>query len=126
MHPNTPVKRLGEAFDPLQDCVALTAKKKKSARVKPISVEVIILPKSHPLILPRGMKRHNLIKEGRVETLQIKRTMSSLQLRNATVAGFQHLKVKEWDVLAVRGGKLVKCENQVPGVKLLIEEVHCT
>ena len=110
---HTPVKRLGEAFDPLQECVALPFKKaKKSSRVKPVTLEFIILPHSYSLVLPKGKKRQQLKTEGRVKYIPIKRTMSPLQLRNAIVSGFNHLNVDSWEFLEASGGKLVKCENQ--------------
>lgn len=91
----TPVKQLGAAFDPLQECVALPAKRmKKSTKIKPVCVEVfvlppLILPKGKDLILPRGKKRQELIRDGRSKTLQIKRTMSPPQLHNSIVCGFK-------------------------------------
>ena len=115
-----PIKRLGEAFDPLQECTALSAmKKKKSSRVKPVSVEVVIVPRLHPLILPKGKKRQQLVHDGRVKTLQLKRTMSSLQLRNAILVGFQHICLQSWQFLEVSGGKLLRCDDQNPSGEII-------
>ena len=43
-------------FDLLEPCVALSAQKKKGSiiRVKPITITVVLIPKSSPLILPKG------------------------------------------------------------------------
>ena len=111
-----PVKRLADAFDPLQECVALPAKKaKKAARVKPITLEVIVLPPSQPLILPRGKQRQQLATNGRVRSVQFKRTMSPLQIRNMIVSSFAHLSLKAWYYLDVKGDKLEKSDCQQPG-----------
>lgn len=121
----TPVKQLGMAFDPLQECVALPAKRmKKSTKIKPVCVEVFvlpppILPRGKDLILPRGKKRQEMIRDGRVKTLQIKRTMSPLQVRNCIILGFKHLNLQTWEFLGVSGGKLVKLDNQTLGGELV-------
>ena len=84
-----PMRRLADTFDPLQECVALPAKKaKKAACVKPVTVDVIVLPASHSMIVPRGKQRHTLANSGRVKNVQFKRTMSSLQVKNAIVKIF--------------------------------------
>ena len=113
---HVPVKRLGEAFDPLQDCVATSAKKaKKAARIKPVFVEFVVLPKSTSRVLPRGKQRQELARNGQVKTLQIKRTMSPLQVRNTIVAGFSHVGLTSWEFLDVSGGRLESSTNQRPG-----------
>ena len=111
-----PVKRLTDTFDPLQECVALPAKRaKKSVRVKPVTLEVIVLPPSESLVLPRGKQRHQLATSGRVKNLQFKRTMSALQVRNTIISNFANLSLTSWEFLDVRGGKLEKSDSQQPG-----------
>lgn len=115
-----PVKRLNEAFDPLQECVALPAKKKKkAARVKPVSLEVVMVPHTHPLSLPKGKRRKQLLKSGRVKTIQVSRTMSPLQLRNSIVVGFRHLNLQSWQYLETNNGKLFVSDEQNPGGDIL-------
>lgn len=110
-----PMRRLADTFDPLQECVALPAKRaKKAARVKPVTVEVIVLPASHSMILPRGKQRHTLANSGRVKNVQFKRTMSFLQVKNVIVSSFPNLNMTTWEFLEVRGGKLEKSTSQEP------------
>ncbi len=60
-------------FDPLDDCVAQSAQnKKKSTRVKSISVKVILVPGCSTLVLPKGRKRLKLIADKRIEAIEIK------------------------------------------------------
>ena len=71
-------------------------KAKKSSRVEPVTLEFIILAHSYSLVLPKCKKRQQLMTEGRVKCIPIKRTMSPLQLCNAVVSSFNHLNVESW------------------------------
>ena len=48
-----PLKR-PDVFDPLEDCVALPAQKKKGSRIKPINVKVIVMPKNSSPTVHKG------------------------------------------------------------------------
>ena len=72
-----PLKR-PDVFDPLEDCVALSAqKKKKGSRVKFVNVKVIVIPKNASSAVPKGNKRQKLVDEKRVETIEMKLRTSS-------------------------------------------------
>ena len=107
-------------FDPLEDCVALPAqKKKKASKVKAVAVNVIVVSKSASLMVPKGKKRQKLVQERRVQKIQLKRTMSSREVRNSITRGFVHLQLAEWEYLEVNGGKLVIASNQNQAGKLV-------
>lgn len=73
------IKRLADTFDSLQECVEMPAKRaNKAVRIKSVTMEVIVLPTSHSMTLPRGKQRQILASSGRVKSVQFKRTMSSL------------------------------------------------
>ncbi len=106
------LKRPNDAFDPLEYCVALPAhKKKKSSKVKPVAVNVIVVPK-FASTLPKGKKRQKLVDERRVEKIQLKRTMSPCEVRSSITRGFMHLHLVEWEYLELNGGKLISATNQ--------------
>ena len=84
---HVPVKRL--RFDPMQECIALPAKKaKKAARIKPVTLEIVVPPTSQSLVLPRGKHRQHLASRGRVKNIQFKRTMSPVQIKNVICTNF--------------------------------------
>ena len=112
---SVPLKRL-DVFDPLEECVALPAqKKKKGSKIKPVSVKVIVLPMRASSTLPKGQKRQKLIEERRVEMIQLRRTMSPGEVRSKITCGFRHLQLTGWEYMEVNGGHLVRASNQNPG-----------
>ena len=46
--------------------------------------------------------------------MQFKRTMSSVQVKNAIVSSFPNLNMTTWELLEVRGGELEKSTSQEP------------
>ena len=91
---HVPVKRLREAFDECMNVLLSELKEEKiHSLVKPVFLEFAILPPFHPIVIPKGKKQQELVQNGRMKKLQIRHTMSSLQVRNAIVAGFKHLKL---------------------------------
>ena len=88
-----PLKRQ-DTFDPLEACVTLPAQKKnKSARIKCVNVSVVLVPKEATSILPKGKKRQKLVEERRVQTIELKQTMSPDEVRSRIKCGFVHLQL---------------------------------
>ena len=113
---SVPFKRPDNVFDPLADCVALPAqKKKKGTKVKPITVKVIVVPKHASSALPKGQRRKKMMEEKRVKSIQLKRTMSPREVRNNVTCAFKHLCLTKWEFLELNGGQLVTASNQDPG-----------
>ena len=85
--------------------------------MKPVTLEVIFLPSAQSLVLPRGKQRQQLAASGRVKSVQFKRTMSALQVRNVIISNFSSLglQLQSWEFLDVKGGKLGRSECQEPG-----------
>ena len=81
-----PVKRIrSEAFDPLADCVASAAKRKKKAvRIKPRKVTVVLVDDTKSV--PRFGKRKVL--KGKIRQLQFLRNMSAEQVQKNIFHGF--------------------------------------
>lgn len=75
-------------FDPMQECVALAAHKKKKAsnsRIKHVAIQVVMLSRDAPLIVPRGKRRLTLVDAKRIYTVTLKRGASPLEVRNAVM-----------------------------------------
>ena len=83
--------------------------------MKPVTLDVIVLPPWKSLILPRGKQRQQLAANGRVKSVQFKRTMSPQLVRNTIISNFANLSLKSWESLDVKGGKLEKSDCQQPG-----------
>ena len=114
-----PLKR-PDVFDPLEDCVALPAqKKKKGSRIKPINVKVIVMPKNLSSTVPKGNKRQKLVEEKRVEMIELKRTMSADEVVTKIHSGFTHLQLTKWEYLEINGGRLVRASNQNLGGEIV-------
>ena len=85
---SAPRKRTSIAFDPNEECVVQPQKqKKKSTRVKPRFITVV-LPNSE-VSVPRGNKRRQLDREGRMKKLSFLRTMSWQQVKNTILRGIR-------------------------------------
>lgn len=139
-------KPLSTAFDPIAECVASSQQQKKKAaitRERPRKLTCVLLPEM-PAIVPKSSCRKRLNKVGRIQKLEFRRSMSSLQTRNTIIKGFAALKpyglkflqctssnemcladdqnVDGEGVITLAGqGSLYMCED----VKVLIN-VHCT
>ena len=93
--------RLSNAFDPTLQCVALHQKqKKKAVRVKATKI-TIVLVKSTAGSVPRGKHRKLLQERKRIEKLEIYRTMSASEVRDAILGAFAHLPLKSFVYLSV-------------------------
>ncbi len=106
------------AFDPTKECIATSQQKKKksaSRGIKPVTVQVILLPKLASLILPKGKKRKLLLSEERILNIHVKRTVSPLELRSMISHAFEQQKISEFEYLEASGGMLVVSTDQSPG-----------
>ena len=75
------------AFDPLADCVASAAKRKKKAvRIKPRKITVVLVDGTDRV--PRFGKRKALKNEGKIRQLQFTRNMSAEQVKKNIIHGF--------------------------------------
>ena len=103
-------------FDPINDCLAASAqRKKKSSRVKPFNVKVILIPKCSLLVLPKGKKRMKLSEEKRVQSVILKRNMTPSQVKAGILDAFKFHKLSSFEYLNADGGQLVTSTNQEPG-----------
>ena len=90
---SAPKKR---SFDPTADCLALPAQKKKKAfRAKPSNVTVVMMPEFRHDV-PKGKRRADLKKANRIQVVQLSRSMSPQQVKNAIVKAFKR---ERWTVL---------------------------
>lgn len=109
-------KKRSKSFDPTNDCCVLDAQKKKKAadvQGRPTNVQVVML-QTFVTNLPRGRYRNDLKKDGRVQTLQFRRSMTALQTRNQILQGFRELSCLEsWTVLETRDNHLIVAKNQL-------------
>ena len=61
----TPQRPVGAAFDPQAACVALPQqKKKKSTKIRPKVIKVVLLSEGTVFSVPRGRKRKLLMNQG--------------------------------------------------------------
>ncbi len=107
-------------FDPQRECVSLAAQKKKKAssvfvRVKPVTIQAVMLTKGAPLVLPKGKRRLTLADERRIITITIKRAASPQEVRNAIMRVFDHCQLGSFEYLEASGGILTISNNQNPG-----------
>lgn len=95
--------------------------KKKSSRVKPVSIKVFLMSKSanFKTILPKGKKRQKLLDERKMQVVQLKRSMSPADVRNSIIRGFKDIDLKCLEYLKVDGGHLEVDENQSPGGEIV-------
>lgn len=95
--------------------MALSTQKKKKAtfsRVKSITVTVILIPKSSPLILPKGKKRVKLNDDQRIEYVDMRRNMSASQVHSHILSAFERHNLTSFDYLDVMRGHLVISPQQ--------------
>jgi len=78
-----------KAFNPLDRCVVSKQKQqKKSTRIKPRKVPVVMIRDQEYDKVPRGHKRRVLLQDGFIKELEFLRNMSSQQVRNTVIRGF--------------------------------------
>ena len=110
---SVPRKRSCSAFDPLNDCIfSQEQKRKKGARVKPVQISVFVANPGTTCV-PRGAWRKELIEQKHLVRLELKRNMSSSEVRVAISNGITHLNVSQnFIFLECAGHQLKISSNQ--------------
>ena len=73
---------------------------------------VVMLPEFTPN-LPRGKKRSVLKVDGRIKTIQFKRSMSSLEVKNTIMRGFKHIEdLESWTFMDTNDNHLSAAKQQ--------------
>lgn len=81
-------KPLSTACDPIAECVASSQQQKAAiTRERPQWLTCVLLPE-----MPKSSCRKRLNKVGRIQKLEFRHSMSSLQTRNTIIKGFAALK----------------------------------
>ena len=119
---SVPRKRCSTAFDPMQDCVFLSEKKKKkAARKKPTRISIIVV-KDIGRGVPRGNYKQQLVREERVVKAEVHRAMKWDQVKSTILTAITHLNITDFKVLeCVNGQKLVEAENASPDGNAIVE-----
>lgn len=76
-----------------------------------------MLPNSESSIVPKGKKRQKLLAEKRIETIELKRTMSPSEVENQIKCSFVQLLLTRWEYLEVDGGICTRQVRRAEGVK---------
>ena len=88
-------------FDPTAECcVSAQQKRKKAATTggRPTNVKVVVMPKFLPVI-PRGARRTKLFSEGRVKSVQFKRSMDYTEVKSVVSRAFTNIPLASWKYL---------------------------
>ena len=108
-------KRQTRPFDPSSECCASSSQKKKkaaNAQGRVTNVQVMLLKDYIPNI-PRGKFRNELKSQGRVQTLQFRRSMSPLEVKSQISRGFRQVdNLKSWTYLQTDSNHLQVASNQ--------------
>ena len=102
------------SFDPKAGCCVAEAQKKKKAansQGRPTCIQVVML-KKFACNLPRGRYRADLIKLGRIKSIEFRRTMTSMQITHQIIQGFKEINVRSWDVLEAVNNTLSLAKNR--------------
>ena len=113
--------RLSDAFDPTQPCVALEyQKKKKAVCCRPSKVTVIVVEDLRKG-LPKRKYRKEFAQLQRVVSLEFYRYMSSTQIKNAIIRGFEHLPLRYFKYLVCDGkvSLVVNADQDQDGNKII-------
>ena len=79
--------------------------------------KVIVIPKNASSAIPKGNKWQKLVDE--IETIEMKRTMSSYEVASKLQHGFSHLQLTAWHYLEIQGEQLVRASNQNMGGEIV-------
>ena len=88
-------------FDPTEECVVASAKKKKKAtstRGKPRTFCIVFLPKK-TVYVPKGYTRSRLVKQERVLKALFRRNMSVKEVKHSVVNIFSAFKLEHFNFL---------------------------
>ena len=91
--------------------MAFSARKKRKLLLAGLST-VILIPKSSPLILPKGKKGVKLNDDQRIEYVDMRRNMSASQVYSDILSAFECHNLTSFDYLDVMRGHLVISPQQ--------------
>ncbi len=121
-------KRSSHPFDPTSDSCAESAQKEKkaaNAQGRVTNVQVVMLHSFTPN-LPRGKCRADLKKDGGIQTLQFRRSMTPLQVQNQIIRGFQSIAdLHAWTVLESSYNRLAAAKKQMIDGEDVINRKGC-
>ena len=102
---SVPRKHCSTAFDPMQDCVFLSEKKKKKAARNKPTRNFIIVGRG----VSRGNYKQQLVREERMVKAEVHRAMKWDRVKSTVLTAITHLNVTDFKVLeCVNGQKLVE------------------
>lgn len=108
-------KKRPRSFDPTSECCVSSAQKKKKAAIsqgRPTNIQVVLLQRFTPN-LPRGKHRSLLKNKGRILTLQFRRSMSVLDVKNTLRQSFSNIEdFDTWSVLECMDNNLSISKKQ--------------
>ena len=120
----TSSKRIPLTFDPSRDCVfASQKKKKKSARIKPSKLTLVLLTGKESTI-PRGRHRKLLETRGRIVKVEFSREMSTQEVKNRIISTFRQqedFNVAYRILCQGQDGKLSSSPVQSPNGDMFVE-----
>ena len=112
-------------FDPTRESEIMVnkRKKKKAVRIKPVTLKVTAVGR-FACAIPKGKHKNKSKVERKEQKVMITRNMTSLEVKNAISNEFQHLEIKDYEILqSDRGGRLTLAENQSPDGTTLAEGI---
>ena len=119
------IKRSAD-FDPTResDVMVNKRKKKKAVRIKPVTLNVMVVGRFASFV-PRGGIHKNKSKAEQIkQKVMITKAMTSLEVKYAISSAFQHLEISEYDLLqSDRGGRLTLTKDQSPNGATLADGI---
>ena len=96
-------------FDPTAECIATASQKKKKKAIRSRSTKVTILFVDPSKGIPKKNYRRQLRENGYKEIIEVKRNMSSVEIKSAICRAFGAI---EYKILCAKDGKFVVGTNQ--------------
>ena len=105
-------------FDPTAECIAIASQKKKKKAIRSRSTKVTILFVDPSKGIPKKNYCRQLRENGYEEIIEVKRNMSSVEIKSAICRAFGAI---EYKILCAKDGKFVVGTNQNPTGDELVE-----
>ena len=111
-------------FDPTKESdVMVNKKKKKAVRIKPVTLNVMVVGR-FANSKPRGIHKNKAIAKQKEQKVMITKAMTSMEVKNAISSAFEHLEISEYDLLqSDRSGRLSLTKDQSPNGATLAEGI---
>jgi hypothetical protein len=129
LFPTTPsLTKVSASFDPGSACVfAAQKKKKKSARIKPSNINLVLLHSGGLPVtsIPRGKHRKSLLDSGCIKKIEFTREMTAQVVKNKIIAAFsgQSDFHSSYNLLSQsQDGRLSVADNQYPSGENFVEK----